>query len=283
MDRSQISPKDQGSALIIALIVMGLISVGMILCLQIGINTKRVAETAVADADMRLMVTQINTILQNEYSCRVALGGSQNINPTGTGPTGGSPYYGTPQAPQPITTPLPAAAKIPPAPGMQNSLLIYDGSLVYNANTVIFGGGSPFGKLSNVYLQLIQKTTQATSPFNGYNIYAGALVVTAQKSVATSATQLYGAQTMVSQDLTLAVVLDNNNNIVSCSSLVFQPAGGGNLQTLPVCGPGNSFYSDGTKITCVKTACLWDYTVLPWPDPPSNPPTYDAAGNIICN
>jgi len=165
--------------------------------------------------------------------------------------------------PPPSTTQL-----FVPGVGTSTTLNLYE-----QDGTTIFLSTAPpnnkFGKLTIFEISIKPFPVPSTNAIGlvtgSANVYFAQLTLKSQKGP-----NLVGASKLNRSDIRMAVQIDAGNNIVSCSSLTFF---GSDLQPIPVCGPGQSLFSNGHQIRCVQAVCL---------GPNFTPNGYNPNGDIIC-
>lgn len=168
---------------------------------------------------MSLLQGAIDSVMKNEQSCRIALGGPATF--------GGAP---TPSA-QTYDGISPAEIRL-----YQN-----DGV------TPFLSSSSPYNTFGMLTILGITLTPIRLVP-GATNVYFSQLTISGKKPSGAS----LGGALRFRRDIKLSVMIDASNRIVSCSSLTFL---GSDQQPLPVCAGDQGLYSNGLQIRCVKMVC----------------------------
>ncbi len=216
--------------LILVLSMAALLWVVAVGGLMLSENLKMDNEALIADNEFIVLLSQINSMLRDELSCRNVLGEggttgrTQNLN-IGTS----------------AVTPL----------------RIYEGK----SNVVLFQGGTSsgtvFGKLRISRLEIGGTAAAATA-----NLYTAPLIIHAKKLGFFFGVNSFGGSTYTNQgpDLTRNMYLTIRTSgagasqpIISCTSLTFRTPGG--VAPLPACAPGQGITSNGYTVMCVPVVC----------------------------
>jgi hypothetical protein len=252
---------DRGSTLLIVLVLTSVVMLVGTTVLQMNLNSKVAGETARQDSDLILLQAELQSLFEDETSCRAALGGPATYHPAGVGGTwvwnpnlgdsGNLTIYHK-DGVKPFIQPWTSGAVQP---------VNRFGHLVITGITLkhIAVPGQ-----SNGDSLLVTSPTGAVT--NYYHTYWSLMTITAMKS---SGTQ--GSNIMTHIKMSVQVYTDYS--FISCTSLNFT---GSDVFPLPVCDPGSTVFSTGQYVRCVVSACT----------APSNPvayPSYYPSGDLKCN
>lgn len=224
--------KQSGFALIDVIVGAAVFSVVVLSVAQLSALVSTISMRSKRVIEFGKIVTEINSILSNESSCRLALGGPSTLNGALVDETRAL----LSNQPTDVTLYVPAAAG--------------GARPVYLNSTA---GTNRIGQWRALSVQLTPLSLLYAVPQNvppppppgplpQRNIPARLnIVFTAD-----------GVDRRQSAEINVSVSLDGADNIVSCSKLNF----GTDQFAAPVCGPNQALYSDGTRLGCRTVRCI---------------------------
>lgn len=247
--------RQAGSALVQVMVAFTVVAGAIAIITNLLDMSKRSAETAAVNTEFQLLTAQLRSILEQELSCRIALGGpAMGYSPvTGSG--------GIPAHPQRMLTALNA----------ESDIVLWDmnGNKFLDPNDVT---ANTFGRLKIRRLYLVAGPPLTTDS----KTYGARLIVVVEKPPGMMGAPVISNANPTGTNLPLNVRLDSvvDGIILSCTGISFLDSS----QALPICESDEMLSTtDANRLICVRVLC-----------PPcleQSPPgffPYKADGSINC-
>ena len=243
-----------GFALPLVLMMMGVTILLMVAVFNLNIIATKVVERSYLQSQFRTFVTQVNSMLKDENSCRTAIGG-----PTGPNSQPGS---GAPLATG-VAQPFNSS-------GITPIYLFYPQSQTYPFVTASGGPlpNPPPNPIPSTYGDLRITQFSLTSPalvtaataLSNMKTYQTTLSITAEPvrysdpAWRSGAQSFTGGKSFSSNDIQLTVVIDSDSNLIaSCNSLTFGTPT--NHVPIPVCSPLWFLSAASGQVQCRQLGC----------------------------
>jgi len=214
----------KGSVIIIALGICTLLILGLMAVFTVLHTSLLGQRTGEQDALLVRMEWMLDSLLKNEASCRLALGG-----PAVYGGPAGAP-----------------AQSYNPATGSDLKIYANDGVSVFLDPAD--PARNTFGPLTIDSIRLLASFQTISVPLR---LYWAPLEIIVSKSGG-----FFGSTQIMATAIRLVVQLDAGSNIVSCSSLSFLSQDGVSQFPIPSCQPGEALFSNGVSVRCATSVCL---------------------------
>lgn len=234
MGRRRILGSQNGSVLIVGLVIIAVVSMVSAAALEYMTNVKAAQERAYDQSDFTGLVQQISSLLSTEVSCRRAFGGPLAY--------GGATF-------------LQAQTVTPTANSSQNINIYYPVNTGSGPLTLMAGTNSnwpPTSLEAKPRLTSVNLTITPRTDLGGGYWFA---------DLDLRAKRLNGRDIAGFRTFKLNILIDGSNRISSCLGLSFATStGGGTGMNLPVCsGNGQALWSDGTIVKCINVTCITVY------------------------
>lgn len=240
-----------GYVVVMAILIGAVLIINGVAVYQLYVSSNTHSETVLVEEQMANLTSQVDSLLNGEFSCRTAIGGPivdcySGANPA-TCPVGDS------ASAQPFSTTV----------GAVTNIRLYK----KNGTDILFSSTAPNNIFGRLTITGITLTTIGAVP-GGTNTYRARLSLEVSKPAAlVGSTQLVRRNHIISVRTRAAAPY----NIVSCTGLGF--AQGGAPQSLPVCQPGQGLISLGGSVSCVQMICDVGYV---------STGLSDTNGNVLC-
>jgi hypothetical protein len=234
---------ERGSVLVQVLLLCSLTVMIGAASMQMFLSNKQFAESELQSVQMMTLQGLADSVLKDEESCRLALGGPATF---------GGALSGLEQ-------------EMNPTPNAVSPIQIYN--FDRSARLVSNIAGDPSSRFGKLQIQAVTLTTLYAVPENvpgNPNIHFAQLTIAANKVGG-----LPGSRNVVRSDVRLTVQIDSTNKIISCNSLTFL---GTARMPLPICRSDESLFSNGNFVRCATTLCPAGETIQ----------SFQADGDAVC-
>lgn len=263
--RNSKNSAERGSAILWVLVGSSVIVIWGLATLAMLVTSVRDGESIIARQHMANLVSQIDSILKNERSCRVALGGALNNCYSDTHPT---------------YCPLPDGAlsqNVDPTLNTASHVRIYRNG----AGDILFTedpGPDPDRPLNEFGVLKISSITLTPIVNVGGDVYFARLGITAVKPVGTTGSfNQFGKKELFSSSHMVSLrIRPGTGKVYSCTGLSMNI---GEQRPLPICMPGQGLFSTEGQVRCAQMICPAGQHPVLTADGLTDT---DSAGNIRC-